>query len=59
MAASLADIKEWFDTGQKLGATHMIVVCDTYDWDDFPVYVFPEDDVHSVVTITLEGTCRR
>ncbi len=33
-----ADISGWFDTGVKNGATHMIVVCDTYDWEDYPVY---------------------
>ena len=22
----------------------MIVVCDTYDWDDYPVYVMPTED---------------
>lgn len=42
------DISSWFDSGIQLGATHMIVVCDTYDYDDYPVYVkadpdFPED----------------
>ena len=29
----------WYDEGKKKGATHMIIVCDTFDWDDFPVYV--------------------
>ena len=33
------EISEWFDRGVKKGATHMIVVCDTYEHDDYPVYV--------------------
>lgn len=45
MAASRADIKGWLDRGKKQGATHMIVVCDTYDYEDYPVYVMPEEDV--------------
>jgi hypothetical protein len=39
------EISQWFDRGVKKGATHMIVVCDTFDYEDYPVYVFPEDDV--------------
>ena len=41
MAASRDQIREWFQEGKKNGATHMIVVCDTFDYDDFPVYVLP------------------
>lgn len=32
----------------QMGATHMIVVCDTYDWEDYPVYVSPDQDVHKI-----------
>lgn len=38
MAASLQDIAEWFERGKQDGATHLIVVCDTFDHDDYPVY---------------------
>ncbi len=34
----------WFDDGIKQNATHMIVVCDTFDYVDFPVYVMPGED---------------
>ena len=46
MAASRKDIREWFDYGIKSGATHLIVVCDTFDYEDYPVWVKPEEDVH-------------
>lgn len=49
MAASRLDISGWFDAGVDDGATHLIVVCDTFDHDDYPVYVFPTQDVHEVV----------
>ncbi len=39
MTISRADIKRWFRNGKKNGATHMIVVCDTFDYEDYPVYV--------------------
>ena len=37
-AASKDDIKRWFQEGVKDNQDRMIVVCDTYDWSDFPVY---------------------
>jgi len=45
MATTKEDISGWFDRGVEKGATHMLVVCDTFDWDDYPVYVTPEQDV--------------
>jgi hypothetical protein len=41
---SRIEISEWFDQGKQQGATHMIVVCDTFDHDDYPVYVGAGDD---------------
>ena len=32
------DLSSWFDNGVKQGATHMLVVCDTFDYEDYPVY---------------------
>lgn len=50
MAATKLEIQGWLD---KLYAedhlTHMLVVCDTYDWSDYPVYVTNEQDVRAVV----------
>lgn len=48
MAASRREIEEWFDAGVALGATHMIVACDTFDWSDYPVFVFPDQDVREI-----------
>ncbi len=45
MATSRIDIRRWFKDGKKSGATHMIVVCDTWDWEDYPVYVKPDEKV--------------
>lgn len=44
MAATKADISSWFDRGLASGATHMVVVCDTYDWEDYPVYCYSEKE---------------
>ena len=32
------EIADWFDRGVKDGAAFMIVVCDTFDHEDYPVY---------------------
>jgi hypothetical protein len=45
MGTSKEDIRRWIKSGQEQGATHLIVVCDTFDWEDYPVYVMPTDDV--------------
>lgn len=42
------EISVWFDRGLAQKATHMIVVCDTFDWDDYPVYVRADKDVREV-----------
>lgn len=42
---SKQEIAEWFDRGVQQRATHLIVVCDTFDWDDYPVLVMPGENV--------------
>jgi hypothetical protein len=44
MAATRQDIKRWLTENVPDKATHMAVVCDTFDWDDFPVYVSEGED---------------
>lgn len=42
------EIEVWFETGVAKGATHLIVVCDTFDYDGYPVYFSPTEDVREV-----------
>lgn len=39
MSTSLKQIAEWFEHGRQDSAMHMIIVCDTFNYDDYPVYV--------------------
>lgn len=48
MAATRDEIERWFEQGLVDNATHMIVVCDTYDWEDYPVYVMPGQNPREV-----------
>jgi hypothetical protein len=38
-------ISGWLQEAKAKGATHMLVVCDTFDHSDYPVSVMPGDDV--------------
>jgi hypothetical protein len=39
------DIRNWINGAKKEGATHMLVVCDTFDYEDYPVSVMPDENV--------------
>jgi len=39
MAATRDDVNRWIDTAKTKGCKFIISVCDTFDWDDFPVYI--------------------
>lgn len=44
------ELKEWFETiGSPQQHSHMIVVTDTYDYEDYPVYVKLSENVHDVL----------
>ncbi len=48
--ATKKDLARWFDEGVKKHATHMIVVCDTFDYNDYPVYVWAGQDAREVAS---------
>ena len=51
MAASKEDIVGWVKEGaKKKGATHVLIVCDTFDYEDYPVYVMAGQDVRKVAS---------
>lgn len=48
MAATKKLIRGWFQDGVDKGATHMIVVCDIFNYMDYPVYVQPNQEASEV-----------
>jgi hypothetical protein len=48
MSTTKADLKRWFREGADEGATHMLVITDTFDWSDYPVYVKPGEDAREI-----------
>ena len=45
------DIIKWLKEGNDGSNSHMIVVCDTFSWEDYPVYVKRGEDVKEVYDI--------
>lgn len=31
-------IKDWFDDGTEDNQKWMVIICDTFEWDDYPTY---------------------
>lgn len=44
MAATQAEISDWFDRGVGQQSTHLIVVCDTFAHEDYPVFATDDGD---------------
>ena len=38
MVTTTEIISDWFDRGVKKNYQYMVVMCDTFDWDDYPLY---------------------
>lgn len=49
MATTQDDIRRWLKEAKKDKATHVVVVCDTFDWEDYPVSVKKGQDVQKVI----------
>ena len=44
MTATRLNIKEWIEEGIEKGATHVVIMCDTFDYEDYPVYIMVGED---------------
>lgn len=44
MATSRSEIMAWLNRGKAQDASHVVVVCDTFDYDDFPVFCSSRDE---------------
>jgi len=42
-------IAEWLNNALEQKASHMLVVCDTFDWEDYPVLVTKSQSVKEVI----------
>lgn len=49
MPTTMNDIKEWIDRYDSSKYSHVVIVCDTYDYGDYPVSVDIGTDVKDVI----------
>lgn len=45
MAATKEEVEGWISKARKEGFKYIISVCDTFDYDDYPVYCYDEIDL--------------
>lgn len=43
-------IRHWLNMGKNQGSTHVIIVCDTWDYEDFPVFVSKGENIQERVS---------
>lgn len=41
-------VQDWVSRGKEMGATHLISACDRFNYEDYPVFVMPEQDLAEV-----------
>ena len=59
MGTTIQDLKRWFEEGIDQGAAYMIVMCDTFDHEDYPVYVMPNLDFWEEYKNRAESSMQR
>lgn len=59
MSATRQDIQRWIDEGKERGATHVIVALDTYDYDNYRVYVMPGQSAEDCVRVIRAESMQR
>lgn len=47
MSTTKDDIRSWLERAKKNSASHVIIVCDTFDHEDYPVEVKQGEDVRA------------
>jgi len=47
MGTSVELIRSWLNA--RTDCTHMVVVCDTFSWEDYPVHVTKDENVLDVI----------
>jgi hypothetical protein len=47
MPTTQQDIRGWLLRGKAAGARYMLVVCDSFDYEDYPVFVNPNEDIQA------------
>ncbi|MEH2009326.1 MAG: hypothetical protein V7K81_30280 [Nostoc sp.] len=57
MKANQNDIPDWISEGQRINATHLIVVYSASSGQDFPVYVMSGENFQQKLQSCNAGSC--
>ena len=49
-SSTYGEIRRMVKNGINKGYSHVIIVCDTFDYEDYPVYVKKDEDIHSIIS---------
>ncbi len=50
MAATRQDVDRWIATAKRNGDKYIVSVCDTWDYDDYPVHCRNEQELSEAIT---------
>jgi hypothetical protein len=50
MAATKNQINDWVNKGKENKCTHVIIAVDTWDHEDYPIYVTSEKNIHTEIS---------
>ena len=52
---TISEIEEWYDEGIKTNKKYMFVICDTFDYEDYPVFTdninYEEGEMQEVMEV--------
>lgn len=49
MAATKDDLRHWFKAAKASGFAYMVIMCDTFDWSDYPACYMSQAEAQSRV----------
>jgi hypothetical protein len=49
VATNRVEIAQWLAHAQDEGASHLLIVCDGFDYEEYPVLVMPEENVEEKI----------
>jgi len=49
MTANRQDIQNWLAVAESRGARYLIVGRDNFDYDNYPIFVMPDEDVWHII----------
>ena len=59
MVTTKEDIRGWLERGKEKNATHVVVMCDSFDYQDYPVFIESHENIHTRLQELAKGEMQR